>query len=186
MVNPERDPLSGLVEVDEAQVSYLTKDDPPAGGGGCRSEDKLQVATAVEIQGKGPGRRRLALIKDASATSLRSFFKISVTIGATIKTDVWSGYPGAPGLSHEPHVVGNTAAHINLPWVHNIFSNLKTWALGVYHGVRKEHLQAYLDKFVFRFDRRRTSYAAFRTLLDVGLAIKPATYKMLIAADQEG
>jgi hypothetical protein len=115
MVNPERNPLSGLVEVDETQISYRTKDDPPAGGW-RRSEGKLQVATAVEIQGKEPGRVRLALI----------------------------------------------------------------------NGLRKEHLQAYLDKFVFRFNRQRTPHAAFLTLLGIGLAIKPATYKMLIAADPEG
>jgi len=182
MVDPERHLLSGLVEVDETQIAYRTKDDPPAGGGGRSGEGKLQVAAAVEIQGKGPGRVRLAVIKDASATSLRTFLKASVGPGATIKTDGWSGYSGAPGVTHEPHVVGNMAAHIVLPWVHRIFSNLKTWALGVYHGLRKEHLQAYLDEFVFRFNRRRTPHAAFRTLLGIGAAIKPATYKMLIAA----
>ncbi len=182
MVDPERHLLSGLVEVDETQISYRTKDDPPAGGGGRSGDGKLQGAAAVEIQGKGPGRVRLAVIEDASATSLRTFLKASVAPGATIKTDGWSGYPGAPGVTHEPHVVGAMAAHIVLPWVHRIFSNLKTWALGVYHGLRKEHLQAYLDEFVFRFNRRRTPHAAFRTLLGIGAAIKPATYKMLIAA----
>lgn len=186
MVSPGRDLLSGLVEVDETQISYRTKDDPLVGGGGRSAEGKLQVAAAVELQGKGPGRVRLAVINDASATSLRAFLKASIADGATIKTDGWSGYPGAPGLTHEPHVVGKMAAHIILPWVHRIFSNLKTWALGVYHGLRKEHLQAYLDEFVFRFNRRHTPHAAFRSLLAISLAIKPVTYKMLIAADQEG
>jgi hypothetical protein len=49
---------------------------------------------------------------------------------------------------------GKMAAHIVLPWVHRIFSNLKVWALGVYHGLRRKHLQSYLDEFVFRFNRR--------------------------------
>jgi transposase-like protein len=185
MVDPARDPLSGLVEVDETQISYRTRDDPPAGGGRS-GEGKLQVAAAVEVEGKGPGRVRLAVIKDASATTLRAFLKVSVAPGATIKTDGWSGYPGAPGVTHEPHVVGPMAAHIVLPWVHRIFSNLKTWALGVYHGLRKDHLQADLDEFVFRFNRRRTPHAAFRTLLGIGVAIKPATYKMLISAEVKG
>ena len=35
------------------------------------------------------------------------------------------------------------------------FSNLRVWALGVYHGLRRKHLQTYLDEFVFRFNRRR-------------------------------
>src|SRR5262249_53073380 len=155
MVDPARDPLSGLVEVDETQISYRTRDDPPAAGGRS-GEGKLQVAAAVEVAGKGPGRVRLAVIKDASAATLRAFLKVSLAPGATRKTDGWSGSPGAPGLTHAPHVVGPMAAHIVLPWVHCIFANLKTWALGVDHGLRKDHLQAYLDEFVFRFNRRRT------------------------------
>ena len=64
------------------------------------------------------------------------------------------------------------AAHIVLPWIHRVFSNLKTWALGVYHGLRRKHLQSYLDEFVFRFNRRRTRNAAFRSLLSIGLITK--------------
>jgi hypothetical protein len=89
-------------------------------------------------------------------------------------------YPGAPNVAHDPHVVGNMAAHIVLPWIHRVFSNLKTWALGVYHGLRRKHLQNYLDEFVFRFNRRRTRHAAFRSLLSIGLVTKPITYEMLI------
>lgn len=186
MVAPDRSPLSGLVEVDETHISYRTKDDPPAGGGGRSHEGKMLLAAAVEVLDKGPGRVRLAAIDDASAASLHAFVKASIAVGSTAKTDGWSGYPGAPGVAHEPHVVGPMAAHIVLPWVHRIFSNLKTWALGVYHGLRKPHLQAYLDEFAFRFNRRRTPHAAFRTLLGIGVAIKPATYKMLIASGPRG
>ena len=80
------------------------------------------------------------------------------------RTDGWSAYPGAPGVSHDPHVIGKMAAHVVLPWVHRVFSNLKTWALGVYHGLRRKHIQSYLDEFTFRFNRRQTRHAAFKTL----------------------
>jgi hypothetical protein len=39
--------------------------------------------------------------------------------------------------------------------------------LVVYHGLRRKHLQSYLDEFVFSFNRRRTRQAAFRTLLGI-------------------
>ena len=93
--------------------------------------------------------------------------------GATIKTDGWSAYPGAQGVAHDPHVIGKMAAHVVLPWVHRVFANVKTWALGIYHGLREKHLQSYLDEFVFRFNRRKTRHAAFRSLLAIGLAAKP-------------
>jgi transposase-like protein len=86
---------------------------------------------------------------------------------------------------HHPrsHVVGQMAAHIVLPWVHRIFSNLKVWALGVYHGLRRKHLQSYLDEFVFRFNRRRTRHAAFRSLLGIVTAKPPRPYTMLISPE---
>ncbi len=78
------------------------------------------------------------------------------------------------------HVVGKTAAHLVLPWIHQVFSNLKGWARGVYHGLRRKHLQAYLDEFVFRFNRRKTRHAAFRSLFRLATNAEPLTYSMLI------
>ena len=60
-----------------------------------------------------------------------------------------------------------------------MFSNLKGWARGVYHGLRPKYLQSYLDEFVFRFNRRTTRHAAFRSLFDIALRAKPVTYNIL-------
>jgi hypothetical protein len=183
MVAPDRRPLAGLVEADETEIAFRTKDDPPAGGGGRSHQGKLLVAGAVEVTDGKPGRLRLAAIEDFSAVSLHAFLGAGVAAGSRAKTDGWSAYPGTANLIHEPHTIGKMAAHIVLPWIHRVFSNLKTWALGVYHGLRKKHLQAYLDEFVFRFNRRRTRHAAFRTLLGIGLLTGPVTYKMLISPE---
>ena len=186
MVAPERMPLAGLVEVDESLIACRSKDEPPSGGGRRSHQGKLLVAGAVEVGEGGPGRIRLARIEDFSADSLHAFLGANLALGATARTDGWAGYPGASGITHDPHVVGNMAAHMVLPWVHRVFANLKTWALGVYHGLRRQHLQSYLDEFVFRFNRRRTRHAAFRSILGIGVAIKPPTYKMLIAPGATG
>ena len=183
MVAPGRSPLAALAEVDETEIPWRTKDDPVAGGGGRSHQGKMLVAGAVEVANGAPGRLRLAEITDFSAPSLHGFIAANVAPGTTIRTDGWSGYPGAPDVAHDPHVVGPMAAHVVLPWIHRVFSNLKTWALGVYHGLRKKHLQAYLDEFVFRFNRRRTRHAAFRSLLGIGVALEPTTYNMLIAPE---
>jgi hypothetical protein len=180
MVNPERALLAGLAEVDETEIPLRAKDDPLTGGGGRSSQGKMLVAGAVEIVDGGPGRIRLRKIEDFSAASLHGFVAANLTQGATIKTDGWAAYPGAPNVAHDPHVIGNMAAHVVLPWIHRVFSNLKTWALGVYHGLRKQHLQSYLDEFVFRFNRRRSRHAAFHSLISIGLSSKPVTYSMLI------
>jgi len=185
MLAPGRSPLAGLVEVDDTEIACRSKNDPVSGGGGRSHQSKILVVGAVEVEdgGRGPGRIRLSQVDDYSAASLHAFLAANLAPGATAKTDGWSGYPGAVGITHDPHVVGKMAAHIVLPWVHRIFSNLKVWALGVYHGLRRKHLQSYLDEFVFRFNRRGTRHAAFRSLLGIAAAHKPLPYKMLISPE---
>src|SRR5512132_4354482 len=178
MVAPGRAPLAGLVEIDETAIPLRRKDDPPAGGQGRSRQGKLLVAGGGEVHDGGPGRVRLATIAGCSARSLHAFVEVNVASGATARTDGWSGYPGAPGVIHDPHVVGAMAAHVVLPWTHHVFANLKAWALGVYHGLREKHLQSYLDEFTFRFNRRGTRHAAFRSLLGIAVTRMPTTYNM--------
>jgi transposase-like protein len=178
MVDPEREPLAGLVEVDETSLPFRAKGEPARPG---RSHDgKLLVAGAVEIKGKGPGRVRLAVIGDYAAASLGGFVTGNVAEGSTVVSDGWPGYKRLKDVKHDPRVVGDVPAHLVLPWVHRVFANAKRWALGVYHGLREKHLQAYLDEFVFRFNRRRTPHAAFDRLLGLSLTLQPATYQMLV------
>jgi hypothetical protein len=165
MVDPERDPLEGMVEVDESSIVYRTKDDPVAGGQGRSAEGKILIAAAVEtLPGGGAGRIRLTTINDYSAATLQRF----------------SAYPGMRNRNHVPRVVGTMAAHSLLPWVHRVFANLKRLALGVYHGFRRRHVQAYLDEFVFRWNRRRHYRSAFDTIMGIGLRTMPYQYHDLI------
>ena len=106
MVAPGRSPLSGLVEADEAEIPFRTKDDPPAGGQGRSHEGKLLIAGAVEIRSgkKGKpvlGRARLGVIADFRASTLHAFMKASIASGATAKTDGFASYAGVTDVSHD-------------------------------------------------------------------------------------
>jgi ISXO2-like transposase domain/Transposase zinc-ribbon domain len=178
MVDPEREPLAGLVEVDETSLPFRAGGEPARPG---RShEGKLLLAGAVEIEGRGPGRIRLAVIDAYSALALGAFVAAAIAAGSTVVSDGWPGYKRLKDVEHDPRVVGDAPAHLVLPWIHRVFANAKRWALGVYHGLREKHLQAYLDEFVFRFNRRHTPHAAFGRLLGLSLTLEPATYQMLI------
>jgi hypothetical protein len=180
MVDPEREPLAGLVEVDETSIPFRAKDAPAERRPGRSHDGKLLIAGAVEIEGKAPGRARLSVIEDYSAESLGGFVQAAIADGSTVVSDGWSGYAKLKDIKHDPRVIGDAPAHLVLPWVHRVFANAKRWALGVYHGLRPAHLQAYLDEFVFRFNRRRTPHAAFDRLLGLSLTLQPATYQMLV------
>ena len=180
MVDPERAPLAGLVEVDETSLPFRPKDGPVAAKPGRAHDGKLLIAGAVEIKGRGPGRVRLAVIGDYAADTLSTFVGGAVADGSTVVSDGWAGYARLKEVKHDPKVIGPMAAHVVLPWVHRVFANAKRWGLGVYHGLRRKHLQAYLDEFVFRFNRRRAPPAAFGRLLGLAVSLQPTTYQMLI------
>ena len=161
---------------DETELPLRRKDDPIAGGQGRSPLGKMFVAGAVELSPEGhPRRIRLAPIADFSAATLKPFVAATAAPGARVVTDGWSGYAGLLDHAHDPKVVGKMAAHIVLKWTHWVFSNLKAWALGTLHGLRRQHLKRYLDEFVFRWNRRRHTAAAFDSLLGLGARLAPAT-----------
>ena len=126
------------------------------------------------------------MIGDYSAASLGGFVAGNVADGSTVVSDGWSGYARLEDVQHDPRVVGDAPAHAVLPWVHRVFANAKRWAMGVYHGLRAAHLQAYLDEFVFRFNRRRTPQAAFARLLGLAVTIGPHPYAAIVASGSKG
>ena len=185
MLRPERDRISGTVEVDEAYVGGV---ESGRRGGRQRDSTKSIVAGAVEVRGNGSGRIRLAVVEDLSASSLTTFVETSVEPGSIVLTDGWQGYaPLRTSYDHQPSTVGDpkNAAKL-LPRVHRTFSNLKTWLKGTHHGVGAKHLPHYVDEFVFRFNRRRTPMAAFQSLLGLTARHPPTTYKMLYQAEPSG
>ena len=135
--------------------------------------------TTPSAAGKA-GRIRLTAIKDYSAATLQRFVADNTVDGSTILTDGFSAYPGMRNRNRVPRVVGAMAAHSLLPWVNRVFANLKRLALGVYHGFRRKHVQAYLDEFVFRWNRRRHYRSALDTLLGIGIKTAPINYWTLI------
>jgi len=187
MVRPDREPLAGRVEADETYVGG-----PRPGKRGRGAAGKTLVAGAVEAgetQGCRLGRLRLAILADASAASLDAFLAAHVAKPATVATDGWRGYLGLPaeGYDHEP--VSSSAsrgdAALRLPGIHLVFSLVKRWLLGTHHGaVSEKHLPAYLDEYVFRFNRRtakRVSHG-FARLIEHAVRIKPSTYRAIVAA----
>jgi transposase-like protein len=197
MVDPDRDLLEGVVEVDQTEIPFRAGDaffEPGAAG-------KILVAGAVEVidrsagkpkpRRKGAkyldtrsGRLRLAVVADNSAKSIEAFVRANVNPGATLITDGHAAYPGLScDYRHDPRVVGNMAANIALPWSHRAFSLLKRWALGTYHGLRRKHVDAYLEEFVFRYNRRFYRHVSFETVLGLAVCRRPETYRDIVNCD---
>ena len=181
-VRPNREPLSGEVEIDESYVGG-----PEPGKPGRGAEEKAIVAAAVEKRGRGCGRVRLGLLTSVSASALIGFVQNHVDGGQTAHTDGWPGYAklGKTGYQHIVSVLSQldqTAAEV-LPRVHLIFSLLKRWILGTHQGsVSLKHLEGYLKEFTFRFNRRRAqriTHGAER-LLGIAIVTPPRPFWKII------
>jgi transposase-like protein len=178
MVDAERSPLSGEVEVDETLVGGVQQ-----GGKRGRGSKKSVVAIAVEVrQPNDFGRVRMRHVSDASGASLLPFVRDMVAPEAVVLTDGWDGYNGLPQLGYTRKAIvlssSGDPAHVSMPGVHRVASLLKRWILGTHQGsIVPAHLQSYLEEFTFRFNRRtsRSRGLVFRRLLEQAVVTRPVT-----------
>ena len=192
MVRPDRDRIGAQwpVELDEALVGGKTRSE------GRGVHHKVYVAGAVEVrqkQGKRgrravyAGRLRLQVLKDRGKRSLETFVTDNVEPHSQVTTDGWQGYDhlATMGYAHQSVVLDGDPekAEKVLPMIHLVFSNLKAWRLGTHHGVSAQHLPAYLDEYVFRFNRRFYPMTAFASVLGIGTRVDGPTYDALYAGN---
>src|SRR5712671_7134121 len=72
---------------------------------------------------------------------------------------------------------------LSCPCIHRAFSLMRRWSLGTYHGLRRKHVDTYLNEFVFRYNRRYYRHISFETLLGLAADKKPAGYWDIIKRD---
>ena len=156
--------------------------------------EKIPVIIAVEIRRQEvrdpksnkvikralAGRVRLQELPNKSAASVDRFAKDCIAIGAVIVSDDGSEFTNlALRYRHQPIPMRGDRVKMNscLPMISRVTANLKTWIDGTFHGVRPKHLQAYLNEYMFRFNRRFYRSMSFRTLLGLGTLRIGPTYK---------
>jgi transposase-like protein len=122
----------------------------------------------------------MAVIPDFRSTTLIAFLKQNVAAGSTIYTDGLKSFGGLEeaGFKHVPRsqplrVELRKGAKSVVPLADRAVGNLQQWLIGTHHGVSRDQLQAYLDEFVFRHNRRRQPMARSRPCSVSGLRVSP-------------
>lgn len=194
---PDRDKLTSdckdslhtdhWIEVDEVLVGGKEEGAEHRGGG---ADTKTLIAVAVEVHSwhglpdekqadikrrtrvggsTRAGRCRMSVIADTKANTLTEFVHDNVIHGSVLWTDSSRSYNQC---EREGYLRRKTLAKTDpdpLPTLGRVTTNLKRWLIGTHKGaVQSQHLQAYLNEFVFRFNRRDTPWVAFNRAL--GLA----------------
>jgi len=187
MVRPDRDLLSGIVEVDKVFLALSRKDKENPRAPGSKSHNRshlVAIAVAIEVHDpKGFGRIRLHRIAAPTIDAIVPFVQGNIASGSTVRTDGSAIYATLKdaGFKHDPHVIlgSKVPAHEPLPGVHRIAALIKRWFLGTHQGaVDPRHVDYYLDEFTFRFNRRKSGSRGmlFYRLIQQSVVAPPATY----------
>ena len=197
MIDPNRDPLEGVIEIDQTEIPFHDEEKL----GKPLKDGKILVIGAVEVRdrtaGKAQkpkalgakyldtlsGRCRLAVISSNHKPNIHAFIQANIAPGSTLVSDGHSSISGLDAYRHDPRVIGNMAAHIPLQWIHRVFALLKRWGLGTYHGFRREHIDTYLNEFVFRYNRRFYRHVSFETILGLSAEHSPISYWDIIGRE---
>ena len=128
------------------------------------------------------GKLNAKVVSDTSCATLTKE-TVKFVKDALICTDEWWGYSSIKQLfSHE--IVNHKCKeyvrnNVYTNTIEGFWSLLKRGVLGIYHFTSKQHLQRYVDEFVFRYNtRKHTECKRFNLLLQN--AEHRLTYKQLI------
>lgn len=194
MIRSDREPLSGIIEVDEEYIGGRKE----GGKRGRGSDNKKIVAIAVQLEKIESDKTidslrdyRLAKIRakhidSASKEELHTFITENVAPGSTLYRDDWSGYRGIDEFGYKSVIFKTSKTddeNEKLPHVHLAISLLDRWILGTYQGrIDEYHLQAYLEEFTFRFNRKMSKHRGllFYRLAQGAMSTIPHPYERLI------
>lgn len=173
MVRPGRERLAGEVEVDEAYLGG-----PKPGKRGRGAAGKTLVVVAAQVDGRRIGRIRLRHVPDASAKSVERAVRAAVEPGSVVRTDGLQSYRRLSEQGYVHEIVREEAEVGSnlLPRVNRVVALFKRWLLGTHQGaIHPAYLNAYLDEFTFRFNRRTSRWRGklFYRLVQQAVCVDP-------------
>lgn len=157
--------LSGSVEFDEGYFEQATAEGTPLKRGrGSQRQSKVAVmAEATPLEDLETGRKssqcRYFKMKTLDSHQKAAANKLIIEYiheKAVIFSDHSTSYLDFSELV-EMHIAEKSTKELTkttLRWVHITISNAKRNLLGVYHMIKGKYLQAYLDEFCYKLNRR--------------------------------
>ena len=180
--------LSGVAELDEAHFTTedeREEDEPLKRGNGSQRKAKVLVMVESEPvvapkKGKKDrrvGHLRMVVIENLEADTVKEAVndvceKESTEVildGSTAHVKVSEVVKKA-----EARIIRPKEGYKALPWVHTAISNAKAVLTDMYHGIRREFLQLYLDEFCYKFNRRYFGERLFERLMIAAVCIRPS------------
>lgn len=176
MKQDNNDKMKGNVDVDETLLGFHTgrKD----GGRSLEKRQALMVASEILPDGR-TGNIRMQDIENFKALTLEVALKDMVHPTASIRTDDYCSYytlqqQGMKNIKIERSQKGKAFEEI-----HRQIMQFKNWLVGIHHRWSKEHLFAYVDEYVYRFNRRNAREHIFNSVIGKMMQQIPHPYPVI-------
>lgn len=142
--------LTGILEADETYI-----------GGRRRSTAKFKNKSVVMGMVQRGGPVRVQVLKNRGEYQIMPFLERNAKKGAFLFTDEAPVYNIARGymrgsVRHADYQYADGIIHTNT--IEGFWGQLKRSLHGTYHSVSKQHLQAYIDEFAFRYNYRTAPF----------------------------
>jgi transposase-like protein len=167
-----------LAEDDDGQLEGDVEVDESAYGGRPRAEETHQQVLAkksrrptIVAMVERKGRVRALHVPDRGGRTINHVVREHVLPASMLFTDEFSAYEaigrdyrGHRRIKHKAHVYAIGDTHTQT--VEGFFGLFKNGVRGVYHAISTEYLQAYLDEYAFRYNRRHSKEPMFWEMLN--------------------
>jgi transposase-like protein len=173
MKQNDKDKLNGNVDADETMLGGYTKKNR-----GRSLEDKQAVLiTAEQLEDGRTGNIRMQHIENFQADTLKFALKAMVNKDAMIRTDKYRAYQT---LKKEMPIKQIKSRHgKGLEELHTQIMQFKNWLRGIHHKCSEQHLHAYLDEYVYRFNKRNARKWIFNDVIEKLMHQIPHPYPIL-------
>jgi len=166
--------LAGLVEMDDTLMGA-----PTEGGKRGRGTEKTKVVASLSFTKSGnPIYLKMNVVDDLKSSTITAIANKTIASGAKVSTDLFRSYNklSKEGYHHLPEEFDYENNPDHLKWLHTVISNAKAFIAGTYHGLDAKHLQAYLNEYCYRFNRRLFKGQLFNRLLNACVSTDTITF----------
>lgn len=176
MKQDNNDKLNGNVDVDETMLGFHTG--RTHGGRSLEKRKALMIAAEILADGR-TGNIRLQDIENFKAPTLKYAIKDMVSSQANIRADDYCSYytiqqGGMKNIKLERSQDGKAFEEL-----HRQIMQFKNWLVGIHHRWSAQHLFAYADEYVYRFNRRNKREGIFHSVVKEMMHQIPHPYPLI-------
>ena len=170
--------LEDMIEIDKAYIKVETteyeKSKTKRGRGSTDLQAVTIMAESTPLENIDTGKKsrhvrfyKMKVLENHTADAIENNLEEAIDEDIVLFTDQNRSYSNLADIVsvHVSEKSSHETTVSTLKWVHIAISNLKRNFLGIYHKIKRKHLQNYLNEFCYKLNRRYFNHGLFDRLV---------------------